>query len=215
MTGVRFPTLHAAGLAAAEAGLNAALRLSPHSAPALAALAGQVIALECTDPPLSVFISSDDDGSMRLQGVHEGPVATTVRGSAADFAALAQSDDPPATLINGGLRLEGSSAALLDMQAVFADLDVDWEAPLVDALGDVAGHQLAEMLRAALAWSQQASTSLRRQLAEFAVEEARLAPPRAALEDFYRDVADLAQRSERLEKQVQRTRARLRALQER
>ena len=48
------------------------------------------------------------DGSLQREeiheksggGVHEGPVATTVRGSAADFAALAQSDDPPATLIN-------------------------------------------------------------------------------------------------------------------
>jgi ubiquinone biosynthesis protein UbiJ len=161
---VRFPTLHAAGLAAAETGLNATLRLSPHSGPALAALAGRVVALECTDPPLSVYVSSDEDGCLRLQGVHEGPVNTTVRGGAGDFAALARSDDPAAALINGGLQLEGSSAALLDMQAVFANMDVDWEAPLVDALGDVAGHQLAEMLRGALGWSQQASGSLRRQL---------------------------------------------------
>ena len=213
MTSPRFPTLHAAGLAAAERAINRALELSPHSAPALAALANRVIALECTDPPLALYISTDDAGQLRLQGVHEGEVAATVRGSARDFAELAQSDDPPATLINGGLQLDGSSAALLDMQAVFADVDIDWEAPLTDALGDVAGHQLAEMLRAALQWSQQASGSLRRQLAEFAVEEARLTPPAAALEDFYRDVSELSQRSERLEKQLARTRARLLALQ--
>jgi ubiquinone biosynthesis protein UbiJ len=214
MTELRSPTLHTAGLAGAEAAINAALRLSPHSAPALAALAGRVIALECTQPPVQVFINSNEQGALELRGVYEGDVATRVRGSAGDFAELARAEDPAAALINGGIRLEGSSAALLDMQAVFAGVDIDWEAPLVDSLGDVAGHQLAQMLRGAFSWSQHANASLRRQLSEFAIEEARLTPPAAALEDFYREVGSLAQRGERLEKQLQKTRRRLRALQE-
>ena len=214
MSELRSPTLHTAGLAAAEAAFNAALRLSPHSAPGLVRLAGRVIALECTQPPLSVYISADEQGQLQLRGVYEGPVSTRVRGTARDFLDLAQAEDPPAALINGGLQLEGSSAALLDMQAVLSEVDIDWEAPLVAGLGDVAGHQLAQMLRAALGWSRQASASLRRQLAEFAIEEARLAPPRAALEDFYREVGALSLRSERLEKQLQKARRRLQSLQE-
>mgnify|MGYP006271524855 FL=1 len=210
---IRSPTLHTAGLAAAEAAANRALRLSPHSAAQLAALAGRVVALECTQPPLCVYLSSDDDGRLQLRGVHEGEVATRVRGSAGDFAELAATDDPAATLINGGLQLEGSSALLLDLQRVFSDLDIDWEAPLVQGLGDVAGHQLAQMLRAAFTWSRQAADSLQRQLGEFAIEEARLAPSRLELEDFYRDVGALEQRSERLERQLQRLRGRLQALQ--
>lgn len=215
MSDIRSPTVHTAGLAAAEAAVNSALRLSPHTAPALAELAGKVIALECTEPPLSLYVSTDERGEVSLRGVWEDEVSTRVKGSARDFAELARSEDPAATLINGGLQLEGSSAPLLDMQAIIGQVDVDWEAPLVEGLGDVAGHQLAEMLRAAFAWSQQAGSSLQRQLSEFALEEARLTPPRAALENFYRDVSTLSQRSERLEKQLQRTRARLLVLQER
>jgi ubiquinone biosynthesis protein UbiJ len=203
------PTLHTAGLAAAEAVANAALRLSPHSLAALRDLAGQVVAVECTDPALVVYIGAADDGQLRLQGVHDGDVTTRVSGSARDFAELASATDPAATLINGGLQLTGSSSTLLDLQRVISELDIDWEAPLVSGLGDVLGHQVAEMLRGAVSWSREASASLRRQLSEFALEEARLAPPAAALEAFYADVRQLDQQSERLERRVTRLRERV------
>jgi ubiquinone biosynthesis protein UbiJ len=93
-----------------------------------------------------------------------------------------------------------------------ADLDIDWEAPLVNSLGDVAGHQLAEALRSTFAWGKQASASLTRQLQEFIQEEARLSPPRLELEDFYRDVQDLGLRVDRLQSRTERLRQRLQKL---
>ena len=89
---------------------------------------------------------------------------------------------------------------------------MDWEAPLVDALGDVAGHQLAQLLRHAFAWGKQASTSLTRQLEEFIHEEARLSPPRLEVEDFYRDVQELGLRVDRLQSRTERLRQRLQKL---
>ena len=111
--------------------------------------------------------------------------------------------------INGDLALEGDSGPLLEMQRIIASLDMDWEAPLVDTLGDVAGHQLAEMLRATFSWGRQASTSLERQLGEFIREEARLTPPKLELEDFYRDVQELAMQVERLESRIARVKRKL------
>ena len=64
------------------------------------------------------------------------------------------SDDPAATLINSGIELEGSSTKLITLQQIVSKMDVDWEAPLVDALGDVMGHQLAQALRAMFRWSE-------------------------------------------------------------
>lgn len=212
MNDIRMPTLHTAGLAAAEAAVNAALRLSPHSVEALKPLAGRVLALECTSPAITLYMHSEANGELCLQGVNEGPVTTRVTGTAQDFAGLAQSEDPAAALINGGIQLEGSSSTLIDMQRVFNDLDIDWEAPLVSGLGDVAGHQVAGMLSAAFHWSQQAGDNLRRQLEEFAIEEARLAPAKLALEHFYEDVQQLSERSERLEQRVERLRLRLERL---
>jgi ubiquinone biosynthesis protein UbiJ len=202
------PTLHTAALAALEAALNRALDLSPQTKAKLAPFEDSVFALHCTAPTLDIYLHPGAHG-IRLAGVHQGPVTTSIRGEAADFTELARSSDPTATLINGGLELEGDSGPLIELQHVLASLDMDWEAPLVATLGDVAGHQLAQLLRHAFSWGQQASTGLTRQLEEFIQEEARFSPPRLEVEDFYRDVQELNLRVDRLQSRTERLRQRL------
>ena len=205
------PALHTAILAAVERVINRALALAPDSAAGLDALSDCVFAVHCTAPPLDVYLQPGA-GKVRLMGIYEGPVTTSVRGVASDFAELASAKDPASTLINGRIELKGDSAPLIELQKIIAALQIDWEAPLVDTLGDVAGHQLAQLLRGAYGWGRQASTGLGRQLEEFIHEEARLSPPRLELEDFYRDVQQLGLRVERLQSRTQRLRKRLQQL---
>ena len=140
------PTVHTAALAALEVALNRALQLDPLALQRLADLGDTVFKLECTAPAMDIYLQPMPDG-LRLMGVHEGDVTTAVRGAASDFAELATAEDPAAALINGGLELHGDSAPLLELQRIISQLDMDWEAPLVSTLGDVAGHQLARLLR--------------------------------------------------------------------
>jgi len=207
----RDPTLHTAALAALEVAANRALALSPTGGAALAPLQDCVFAFHCTAPDIVCYLYPGAAG-IRLAGMHQGPVTSRLTGTAADFIELAQSGDPAATLVNGGLTLEGDSAPLLELQRLLSRLQVDWEAPLVDALGDVAGHQLAQLLRQAFSWGRQASTSLTRQLGEFLQEEARLSPPRLEVEDFYRDVRELGLRVDRLQSRARRLRQHLQKL---
>lgn len=208
MSGDINPTIHTAALAALESAVNRALELSAGSVDALAPLDGCVFALHCTSPHIDVYLEPVDNG-IRLMGIYDGPVTTSIRGEASDFTELATSTDPAATLINGKLELAGDSAPLIELQKTLSHLDVDWEAPLVDTLGDVAGHQAAEILRGAFRWGKQAGDSLSRQLEEFIHEEARLSPPRLELEDFYRDVQELGIRVERLQSRARRLRKKL------
>jgi ubiquinone biosynthesis protein UbiJ len=202
------PTVHTAGLATLEGLINRALTLAPRASAELAELEDCVFALECTSPALDIYLQPGR-GRVRLMGFYDGPVTTRVRGAAADFTELAASDDPAASLINGALELAGDSAPLLELQQILGTLDIDWEAPLVDTLGDVVGHQLAEILRAGFSWGRQARVSLERQLEEFIHEEARLSPPRLELEDFYGDVQELSLRVERLESRSRRLRQKI------
>lgn len=213
MPSVIDPTVHTAALATLERAVNQALELSPGGRKALDTLSDNVFALHCTAPQLDAYLQPGN-GSIRLMGVYDGPVTTSVRGSASDFAELATAKDPTATLINGALELSGDSAPLIELQKIISHLEVDWEAPLVNALGDVAGHQLAQILRGAYSWGRQASTGLERQLEEFIHEEARLSPPRLELEDFYSDVQQLGLQVERLESRTQRLRKRMQKLRE-
>ncbi|QFU77528.1 hypothetical protein EY643_18650 [Halioglobus maricola] len=203
MTGEINPTIHTAGLAALEAAANRALKLAPEAGARLAPLHDEVFALHCTAPAVAIYLQPRDDG-IAFMGIYDGPVTTSIKGEANDFAELAASSDPAATLINGKLELQGDSAPLIELQKVLAGLDLDWEAPLVEGLGDVAGHQLAAVLRATFNWGRQAGTSLERQWSEFIHEEARLTPPRLELEDFYRDVQELSLQVERLESRIAR-----------
>ena len=127
-----------------------------------------------------------------------------VRGTLEDFAALATSNDPAATLINSGIELEGSSASLITLQQVIARMEIDWEAPLVELLGDVAGHQIAEGFRRFFRWGEDARASLKRQVSEYLLEEGRLTPPKAELEHFYDAVQSLAMRVERAQRQIEK-----------
>ena len=202
------PTVTTAALAALEAAVNQALTLDPAAQRSLGRLAGCTFAIECSAPAFAVYLQPGPE-RVRLLGFHDGPATTRVAGTAADFAELANSSDPAATLINGNLTLQGDSAPLIELQQILGKLDPDWEAPLVDTLGDVAGHQLAELLRAAFSNGRVISRSLLRQLEEFIHEEARLSPPRLEVEDFYADIQALEQRVERLQSRLARLRKRM------
>ena len=202
------PALLSAALAGAERALNQAIALAPTSHQALQELSGTLLGIEVTSLDLTLYVDMVSGTEIRLLMHCERSTDAFVRGSLEDFAALAASDDPAATLINSGIELQGRSASLISLQQVISTMDVDWEAPLVDLLGDVPGHQLAQALRRLFRWSEGARTSLKRQVSEYLLEEGRLTPPKAELEHFYDAVQSLSMRVERAQQQVERLLAR-------
>ena len=202
------PALLSAALAGAERALNQTIALTPTSHQELEALSGTLLGIDITSLDLTLFIDMISGTEIALLAHCERRPDAFVRGTVEDFAALVASDDPAATLINSGIELEGSSTKLITLQQIVSKMDVDWEAPLVDALGDVMGHQLAQALRAMLRWSESARASLKRQLSEYLLEEGKLTPPKAELEHFYDSVQSLSLRVERAQSQVAKLLAR-------
>ena len=202
------PALLSAALAGAERALNQTIALTPTSHQELEALSGTLLGIDITSLELTLFIDIISGAEIALLAHCERRPDAFVRGTVEDFAALVASDDPAATLINSGIELEGSSTKLITLQQIVSKMDVDWEAPLVDALGDVMGHQLAQALRVMFRWSENARASLKRQLSEYLLEEGKLTPPKAELEHFYDSVQSLSMRVERAQSQVAKLLAR-------
>ena len=150
------PAVITAVLMAAEGAINRGLELDPGSARDLADLSGTVLAIECWAPALEVFAIVEPQGRLHLTPYYEEPCSVRVRGGLEDFVALATAEDPAVTLINSHLEIIGNSAPLIALQTLVAKMDPDWEAPLVEVLGDVAGHQLANLLRQIFRWGQTA-----------------------------------------------------------
>lgn len=188
--------LSTTALAAAEAAIERALRYDPASRRALSQLAGKVLALQFTQPELTVYVLPDEQG-LTLAGQWEGDVDTRLTGKLWDFVRMARGEQT--SLAGTGVQLEGSTALVQELQRIARQLDIDWEEALSEVLGDVAGHQGAEWLRTGGNWLQAREAQARRLASEFITEEARLLPSRPELEDFYRAVDDLQMAVDRAE----------------
>lgn len=195
-------TLHTAALSGLEIAANKALQLDPATQTKLTELNDHVFLLHCSQPEFSIYLIPSHS-EIRLCGIFTGNADTTLTGSASEFAKLATAADPASALINGELELHGDSQALISLQKIIKQLDLDWEAPLTDTLGDVVGHSISQGLRHSFSFGKQALQGLKRQVDEFIVEESELVPPRWQVDNFFNDVDQLTMRTERLQARLQ------------
>jgi len=195
------PTLHTAALAGLEMAINGALRWDPGSRQKLQQLAGHVFHFQCQSPHLSLYLLPTRE-QLRLCAVFEGSADTTLTGSASDFAMLARASDPANALINGELQLQGDSGALITLQSIVKQLDLDWEAPLANLFGDVIGHSLGRGIRRGLSFGRRAMTGATSALSEFLQQESELLASPAQLALFYSEVSQLSMRADRLEARI-------------
>ena len=196
----------------AEKAIMRAVDLSPGTRNQLKGLHPLTIGVNCSSPSVDLFLTIDAHGDVTIASYREDATTVSLAGSWKDFLGVAAADDPASALINGNVQISGDTAPLLRLQAVLADLDVDWEAPLAETLGPVAGHQLATVIRAVTRTSQSTHQRLKRQLSEFILEEGRLSPPHAEQNAFFSAVDDLVLRVDRADSRIKRIKKRLAGL---
>ncbi|ACE85155.1 ubiquinone biosynthesis accessory factor UbiJ [Cellvibrio japonicus] len=200
--------LTTAALASAERLVNGALHYDPATRLGLQRLAGQVLAVEITLPAITLYLLPDSEG-LRLMGHWEGEVDTRLQGSLPALVQIASADTH--SLKDSGVEVMGRTSLLADWQALVRNLDIDWEELLTQLLGDIVGHQAAQVIRSQLHWVGERASSGRRMASEFLTEELKTLPGKAELKDFYQQVDDLrlavdraAARVEQLLKEKQR-----------
>ena len=193
-------TLTTAALTAAETIAQRALRYDPASRLALSKLEGQVLALNFTQPEWTVYVLPGEAG-LSFSSHWEGDVQTRLTGPLKNFIGLARGEQT--SLAGSGVQLEGSTHLVQSLQRILGQLDIDWEEALSEVLGDVLGHQGAELLRSGGRWLKARDSQARRLLGEFITQEAGLVPGRAELDNFYREVDELALALERTEARIQ------------
>ncbi len=104
----------------------------------------------------------------------------------------------------GPVRIEGDARAARALEAALKQLQPDWEQALTDRLGDVLGHQLWRLLRAAGRQARGSGEKLLRDGSDWLIHDGGLLPHRLELEDFYREVDQLREAADRLEARLKR-----------
>lgn len=202
------PTIHTALCAAIETAVQTALRYDPGSRYALARLEGQVLSVDLTAPRCMLYLIPTAEG-VAVQGYFDGPVTTRLTGSAPALAALLRSSR--VNLADSGAEVFGSTALLIELQKIAQHLDVDWEEALSQVLGDVAGHETAQVIRRGKDWLGQRRVTFERLLGEYLSEELRAVPSAPEVTAFNRDVDDLRLAVDRAAARIELIKSRLTA----
>ena len=190
-------------LAGFEHGINRVLRMDSTAIPRLTALAGKVIAVDCRDPSLRVFIIPSDEGLM-LASEWAADADCTLRAPAASLLRLALSRDKTAVLHGPDVELEGDSGVLLELAAVLQDLELDWEYEVSRWLGPVGSQLLGGHLRSQTRWTRDNFTSISQNLADYLSEESRALVGRHEAEARFAELDQIKLDLERLEARVAR-----------
>ncbi|MBH3430533.1 ubiquinone biosynthesis accessory factor UbiJ [Pseudomonas alkylphenolica] len=190
-------------LASVEHGLNRVLRLDSTALPRLRPLDGKVIAIDCRQPALQLYILPSDEGLM-LASHWANDADCTLRAPASSLVRLALSQDKTAVLHSPHVELEGDSAVLLDLVKVLQDLELDWEYEVSRWLGPVATQLLSGHLRSRANWTRQGFAALNQNLSEYLAEEARTLVGQREAEARFSELDTLKVDIERLEARIER-----------
>ena len=94
------------------------------------------------------------------------------------------------------------------VQALLAELSIDWEEVLARLLGDVPAHQLGRLARAAGNWVQTFRRKFERDTADYLLHEQGLIAGRHEVEDLGRAIFTLSNDVDRAEVRLRRLRER-------
>lgn len=192
----------AAGL---EAVLTRTLQLDPDTLNRAAELNGRVIALELlfggdrTTGPRLTFYLLPHAGGIQVIDHYPGDPQVTIRGTPLALARQFQSTVP-----DPDVEILGDTHTARALQALFAEIDIDWEEHLARLVGDAAAHQIGNAVRDFTAYGRRVFDTLFQNTSEYVQHEARVLPPSGAMMAFVAAVDTLRDDTDRLEARIRR-----------
>ncbi|MCB1876739.1 MAG: SCP2 sterol-binding domain-containing protein [Chromatiales bacterium] len=186
-----------------ETAFNRYLTLDPDAPVRLAALEGKVVCVQVEGLGLEFYLLPGVEG-VHILNRYEGEADVTLSGPPLALARLGLSGDAEDRLFSHEVVMQGDADTGQRFQAIFAELDIDWEEQLSHLVGDLAAHQLGRLAYTGAQWARQSVGTLERNLGEYLQHEHRDLPPRAELEDFYDRVDTLRCDTDRLQARLNR-----------
>ncbi|MBB6519841.1 ubiquinone biosynthesis accessory factor UbiJ [Pseudoteredinibacter isoporae] len=190
------PTLSTAAFASLERMINSALNYDPASQQRLRQLGNKTLQVCCQSPTITAFVVLEE-GQVQLRQHFEGTIDCQLKGSAMAIAQLGLSGQH--SLANSGVQVFGSTGLLVDLQSIASDLDIDWEEPLSQLMGDIAGPSLAGLIRKGFGFWRERESAVWQRSGEALSEELHATPHPFELDDFHQAVDNLRDGSARLE----------------
>ena len=192
------PLLQTALLLPLQTLVNGVLGMDAAAAGRLARLEGTLVAVNCTMPPVQLFIRVRQ-GQLALSALCEEPPQASLHGSTKALLGLLLRAEPIHSLADTGVELRGSASAVRELQALLLDLDIDWEYHLARLTGDLPAALLGKTVTAGREAVARGAASARASVDDYLAYESGYFVSREALDSFGDAVRELSLRLDRLE----------------
>lgn len=190
-------------LASAESALNRVLQLDSTAQARLAPLAGQVLAITCSMPAVTLYLIPLET-RLQLAQAWSAPADCTLKAPAQLLLKLVSSADKSAVLHHPEVSLEGNSGLLMELADILQNLELDWEYEVSRWLGPVPTALLSSQLRSQRAWLTQTAKSLHLNTADYLAEESRALVGRTEAAIRFNEIDQLKLDLDRLDARISR-----------
>ena len=177
--------------------INTLLRTDSTVAAACAAQAGHVVAIEATDLNTRYCLHIHSDHITIERG--DTTADTTIRGTSVALIKMALNSSQASHLdIHGNIHLAQW------LQQLAQKTQIDWEALLAQHIPDGTAHQVVATSQRVKRWLGKQWQQLKRDCISYAQEEKDLLTSPIQIEQFYTDIAQLRDDTDRLSQRVER-----------
>lgn len=192
-------------LAAMETGLNQLFAMDPDTFALLKRFKGRIVAFHITDIEQTLYFFPDQQG-IQIISHYEGEADTVISGSIFAFARMAMADEKGKTtaVFKGDIAISGDIALGQHFQALFKQLDIDWEEHLSHITGDVIAHSLGNMARGFFGWGRQTLDSLTMDVGEYVQYESRDVASGPEINHFNQQIDKIRSDVDRAEARINR-----------
>jgi ubiquinone biosynthesis protein UbiJ len=192
-------------LGAMEAGLNQLFAMDPETFARLERFQGRIIAFHITDMDQMLYFFPDQQG-IQIISHYAGEADTTISGSLMAFSRMAMGDEKSKTaaVFKGDIRISGDIALGQHFQALFKQLDIDWEEHLSHITGDVIAHSLGNLARGFLGWGKNTIETMTLDAGEYVQYESRDIASGPEIHHFNEQIDQLRNDVERAEARLKR-----------
>ncbi len=180
-----------------ERAVNHVLRSAPLALERLRAHAGRTVAFRVG--PLAMALTIQTTGEV-ASAAALAPRDLEVRISPFLLPRLAAGEEAAFREIE----MQGDAELAQEISFLVRNLSWDVEEDLSKAVGDIAAHRIASTAREVRRWGREASLRMAQGAAEYWTEESPLIASRVKIESFARDVSELRDAVDRLEKRIER-----------
>ena len=180
-----------------ERAVNHVLRSAPLALERLRPHAGRTVAFRVGVLEMALTVQSTGEVAAAVPGASED---LRVRISPFLVPRLAAGEEAAFREIE----MQGDAELAQEVSHLARNLRWDFEEDLSKVVGDIAAHRIASAARALARWGEDATLRMAQNAAEYWTEESPLIASRVKVQSFVRDVSDLRDAVERLDKRIER-----------